>query len=73
LSIDGLTNLIWELKNLRRLVLTASGLSKDQTALLRKVKQSVEIIDHEPEKAAPSRIFGVKEPPPPPPPPKKKK
>lgn len=73
LTVDGLTNLIWELKNLRRLVLTASGLSKDQTALLRKVKQSVEIIDHEIEKVPPTRIFGVKEPPPPPPPPKKKK
>lgn len=72
-SIDALTNLIHEMKNLRRLVLSASGLSKDQTNLLRQVKASVEIIDHEVEKSTPSRMFGVKEPPPPPPPPKKKK
>jgi hypothetical protein len=72
-SIGALTALIHDLKQLRRLVLNASGLSPDQTSLLRMVKQTVQIVDCEPDRAAPARIFGIKQPPPPPPPPKNAK
>lgn len=70
-SVAALTETIHELKELRRLVVSASGMSRDQINLLRMVRECVEVEDFEPSKAAPVRLFGVKQPPPPPPPAKK--